>query len=118
MIFFGQMRKSDVGNTTKKKRMSKEEINEQLVSSLLDSKNVQTNLNEWPIKSRDTRIPWQSSESLKKLFHKEKNICLWLAYFFTLSDDCCSISYFSTLSVISFRFVVSTFSLSSNEFMN
>lgn len=40
-VFWSQLRKGEVGNATQKKRLSKEEIQQQLLSSLIDGENVE-----------------------------------------------------------------------------
>lgn len=56
-VFWSQLRKGEVGNATQKKRLSKEEIQQQLLSSLIDGENVETeDLNKKADKAEKSKV--------------------------------------------------------------
>lgn len=56
-VFWSQLRKDEVGNATQKKRLSKEEIQQQLLSSLIDGENVEAeDLNKKADKAEKSKV--------------------------------------------------------------
>lgn len=56
-VFWSQLRKGEVGNATQKKRLSKEEIQQQLLSSLIDGENIETeDLNKKADKAEKSKV--------------------------------------------------------------